>query len=167
MNTGITSGTVATGDHSHGSITTDGKIGLTANLPVITGASGAVTTASVATFAALMHSTPEINIVNDASLIEGYDNTISVTIAAPVAGTAIIAVAFNLTDVLYNRFTLTLKKEASVIRTGTSVLSQSHFAIETVTSGNTAFSLQVKRDSGTGTLIQTASYYLLAFFIPA
>lgn len=37
--------------HSHGSITNDGKIGTTANLPVITGTGGAVTTGSFSTTA--------------------------------------------------------------------------------------------------------------------
>jgi len=43
---------VANSSHSHGNITTDGKIGSTANLPVVTGTSGAVTTGSWATSAA-------------------------------------------------------------------------------------------------------------------
>ena len=37
--------------HTHGSITNDGKIGTTANLPVITGTGGAVTTGSFSTTA--------------------------------------------------------------------------------------------------------------------
>ena len=41
----------ASASHTHGSITNDGKIGTTANLPVITGTGGAVTTGSFSTTA--------------------------------------------------------------------------------------------------------------------
>ena len=52
--TGITEVTISgvtPASHSHGSITNDGKIGTTANLPVITGTGGAVTTGSFSTTA--------------------------------------------------------------------------------------------------------------------
>lgn len=46
LNTGTTSGTVAAGDHAHGNITTDGKIGSTANQFVVTTTAGVLTTAA-------------------------------------------------------------------------------------------------------------------------
>lgn len=52
--TGITEVTISgvtPASHTHGSITNDGKIGTTANLPVITGTGGAVTTGSFSTTA--------------------------------------------------------------------------------------------------------------------
>ena len=45
----ITKSQVSDFSHAHGNITNDGKIGSTANLPVITGTSGSVTTGSFAT----------------------------------------------------------------------------------------------------------------------
>lgn len=47
--TGTSGSTVAVGNHTHGSITTDGKLGSTANKPLITGASGVVTAGSFGT----------------------------------------------------------------------------------------------------------------------
>ena len=44
----------ALADHVHGNITTDGKIGSTANLPVVTRASGAVGTVTVAAMKTLL-----------------------------------------------------------------------------------------------------------------
>ena len=49
---GIENAALAT--HAHGSITTDGKIGSTANLPVATGAGGAVGTVTVAAMKTLL-----------------------------------------------------------------------------------------------------------------
>ena len=49
QNISITKSQVSDFSHAHGNITNDGKIGSTANLPVITGTSGSVTTGSFAT----------------------------------------------------------------------------------------------------------------------
>ena len=114
-----------------------------------------------------MHSAPKTTAVTDAVLNEGFDNTISVELSAPVAGKAVIAAAFNPSATLSNSFTVTLKKESSELRSDTSILSQTHFTVEPVAAGNTIFSLQVTRNEGSGVLSQTASYYLLAVFIPA
>lgn len=51
LDTGTTAGTVATGDHVHGNITSAGAIGSTANLPLITGTAGAVTVGAFGTTA--------------------------------------------------------------------------------------------------------------------
>lgn len=49
--TGTSGSTVAVGNHTHGNITNDGKIGSTANLPLITTASGAITVGAFGTSA--------------------------------------------------------------------------------------------------------------------
>jgi acyl-CoA thioesterase-1 len=55
-------------DHSHGNITNDGKIGSTANLPLITGASGTITTGSFGTTANTFCQGNDSRVVNAAQL---------------------------------------------------------------------------------------------------
>lgn len=54
----------ASASHTHGSITNDGKIGTTANLPVITGTGGAVTTGSFSTTASAVETSSAAGTAN-------------------------------------------------------------------------------------------------------
>ena len=67
LNVGTSSGTVAAGDHTHGNITTDGKVGSTANLAVVTTTDGAITTADLTTAAPTTGSTATVEFVASVS----------------------------------------------------------------------------------------------------
>ena len=56
LDTGTAAGTVATGNHGHGDITNDGKVGTTANLPLKTTTGGTVSTGAWATSASAVGS---------------------------------------------------------------------------------------------------------------
>jgi len=64
----------ASSTHVHGSITNDGKIGSTANLPVITGASGVVTAGSFGTTANTFCQGDDTRVVNAVQTTGSYTN---------------------------------------------------------------------------------------------
>lgn len=106
----------ASDEHNHGNLSTDGKIGSTANLPVFTGTGGAVTTktASAARSALGLHAVAASGSYNDLTNKPTVDSAISETSNNAVSGKAVADYAMAKSAVTQETWTFTLDDDSTV-----------------------------------------------------